>query len=79
MKNQLKQIAYFAIKKGANCSLIRSTVNQRNYVIFMSYEGIFVRINYARVRKILDIDRKRSARYVPSVFFYYDQRTQSDF
>ena len=55
MKNQLKQIAYFAIKKGVNYSLIRSTVNQINYVIFMSYEGIFVRINYARIRKKIDI------------------------
>ena len=55
MKNQLKQIAYFAIKKGVNYSLIRSTVNQRSYVIYMSYEGIFVRINYARVRKKIDI------------------------
>ena len=56
MKNQLKQIAYFAIKKGANFSLIRSTVNQRNYVIFMSYECIFVRINYAR--ELLDSEKQ---------------------
>ena len=28
----------------------RSTVKQRNYVIFLSYEGLFVRINYARLR-----------------------------
>ena len=55
MKNQLKQIAYFAIKKGAYYSLIRSTENQKNYVIFVSYEGIFVRILYARVHKIFVI------------------------
>ena len=29
----------------------------------MSYEGIFVRINYARLRKILVITQKRSARF----------------
>ena len=63
MKNQLKQIAYFAIKKGANYSLIRSTFNQRNYVIFMSYEDIFVRINYARLRIILFLARIGSARF----------------
>ena len=28
-----------------------STVNQRNDVIFMSYEGLFVMTNYAIIRK----------------------------
>ena len=32
----------------------------------MSYEGIFVRINYARLHKKIVIARKRSARFVVS-------------
>ena len=45
-------INLLSIKKKRVLSLyVRSTVNQRNYVIFMSYEGLFVRRNYAKLRK----------------------------
>ena len=55
LEQLIKELEISSQKKELIAPYFRSTVNQRNYVIFMSYEGLFVRTNYARVRKKIDI------------------------